>query len=178
VFAISKNEIFNIKQRMKNLFILLVVGLIVVGCNSKPIVTDNGNVEIQEETVIYDSVLAKQLGADAYGMKHYVIAFLKRGPNRDQDSATAAQLQRAHLDNIFRLVGERKLVLAGPFTDNSEIRGIYVFDVSSVEEAAELTSSDPAIKAGRLAMELHPWYGPAALMKVPEISKMIEKEKI
>ena len=106
------------------------------------------------------------------------MAFLKTGPNRDQDSATAAQLQRAHLDNIFRLADEGKLVLAGPFLDKGDVRGIYVFNVKTIEEAAALTATDPAIKAGRLVMELHPWYGSAALMKVVEISKKIEKEKI
>jgi len=123
-------------------------------------------------------VLAKQLGADAYGMKQYVMAFLKAGPNRDRDSATAARLQRAHLDNIFRLADEGKLVLAGPFLDKGVIRGIYVFNVTTVEEAAELTSTDPAIQAGSLVMELHPWYGSAGLMQINEISKRIEKEQI
>ncbi len=122
--------------------------------------------------------LQNSLGADDYGMKQYVMAFLKTGPNRDHDSATAAQLQRAHLDNIFRLADEGKLVLAGPFLDKGDIRGIYVFNVKTIEEAAALTATDPAIQAGRLVMELHPWYGSAALLKVPEISKMISKEKI
>ncbi len=64
------------------------------------------------------------------------------------------------------------------FLDKGEIRGIYVFNVTTVEEAAELTSTDPAIKAGSLVMELHPWYGSAGLMKINEISKRIEKEQI
>jgi uncharacterized protein YciI len=104
------------------------------------------------------------------------MAFLKAGPNRSQDSTTAAQLQRAHLDNIKRMAEAGQLVLAGPFLDDGEIRGIYVFDVKSVEEARTLTATDPAIKAGRLEMELHPWYGSAALMKVNEISARIAKE--
>ena len=163
---------------MKKFFRLLFSVIFIAGCNAPEIDKQVATSASPDTVIKYDSILAKQLGADAYGMKKYVLAFLKRGPNRDQDSATAAQLQRAHLNNIFRLADEGKLVIAGPFIDSGEIRGIYVFDVSSVEEAAELTSSDPAIKAGRLAMELHPWYGPAALMKVPEISKMIEREKI
>jgi uncharacterized protein YciI len=63
--------------------------------------------------------------------------------------------------------------VAGPFLDGGDIRGIYIFDVKTVEEAQALTETDPAIKAGRLTMELHPWYGPAALMKVKEISDQL-----
>lgn len=130
------------------------------------------------EEVTYDSVLAKSLGADDYGMKSYVMAFLKSGPNRDQDSATAAQLQRAHMDNIFRMADEGKLVIAGPFMDTGAIRGIYIFNVSTLEEAEALTSTDPAVKAGRLEMELHPWYGPAALGMMLELNKKVAKKKI
>lgn len=126
----------------------------------------------------YDSTYAKQLGADDYGMKSYVMAFLKKGPNRDQDSATRSDLQRAHLDNITRLANEGKLVMAGPFLDDGDIRGIYIFNVTTVEEAEKLTNSDPAIKAGSLVMELHPWYGSAGLMEVNEIHKKIAKVKI
>ena len=125
----------------------------------------------------YDSILAKQLGADEYGMKPYVMAFLKSGPNRTHDSATSARIQRAHLDNIKRMAKEGKLVMAGPFMDKGEIRGIYIFNVSTLEEARELTESDPAIKAGRLIMELHPWYGSASLMELVKISKKIAKKE-
>jgi uncharacterized protein YciI len=69
-----------------------------------------------------------------------------------------------------------KLVLAGPFYGDGEIRGIYIFDVDSIEEAKALTETDPAIKAGSLEMELIKWYGTAALMEVNKISKTIAKK--
>jgi uncharacterized protein YciI len=126
----------------------------------------------------FDQKLADKLGADEYGMKRYVMAFLKMGPNRDQDSIKAMELQRAHLDNIKRLAEERKLVVAGPFLDDSDIRGIYIFNVETIEEAEALTKTDPAIKAGRLVMELHPWYGSAALMECVPIHKKIARSAI
>lgn len=114
----------------------------------------------------FDSLLAAELGADPYGMKSYVMAFLYRGENRSLDSLKAAELQRAHLDNIQRMAKEGQLVLAGPFMDGGDLRGIYIFNVATVEEAEALTKTDPAIQAGSLRMELKPWYGSAAVMKV------------
>ena len=132
----------------------------------------------KDESTGYDSARAARLGADDYGMKAYVLAFLKRGPNRDRDSAEAAQLQRAHLDNITRMAKNGQLVVAGPFMDNGDIRGIYIFNVPTVEEAEALTNTDPAVQAGSLVMELHPWYGPAGLGEMLEISKAISKQPI
>ena len=126
----------------------------------------------------YNAELAKEVGADDYGMRQYVMAFLKAGPNRSQDSLEAANLQRAHLDNITRLAEAGKLVLAGPFMDDGEIRGIYIFDVKTTEEAEALTATDPAIQAGRLEMELHPWYGSAAIMKINELHEQVAKKGI
>ncbi len=123
----------------------------------------------------FDSLLAAKLGADAYGMGRFVMAFLKNGPNRLQDSVARAELQKAHMANISRMAEEGKLILAGPFLDNGELRGIYVFDVESLEEARALTETDPAVKAGSLIMELHPWYGSAALRKVNEIHESITR---
>ena len=128
--------------------------------------------------VAYDSTLAAELGADDYGMKMYVFAFLRSGPNRDLDSTEQQQLQRAHMDNISRMADEGKLVLAGPFGGDGDIRGLYIFDVPTVEEAEALTNSDPAIQAGSLVMELIPWYGAATLPLVNEWYKKVTKQKI
>jgi uncharacterized protein YciI len=104
------------------------------------------------------------------------MAFLKEGPNREQDSALAASIQSAHLANIQRMAEHGKLVVAGPFLDDQEIKGIYLFAVTDMAEVEELTNSDPAVQAGRLVMELHPWYGSAALIEINTIHKKIAKE--
>ena len=97
-------------------------------------------------------------GDTTYTMKKYIICFLKKGPNRDQDKAAADSIQKLHLAHMDRLGKEGKIAIAGPFGDEGDIRGIVVYDVESIEEAKELTSGDPAVKAGRLVMEFHPWW--------------------
>ena len=131
----------------------------------------------QNEKIEKDTALATELGADDYGMKQYVLAYLKRGPNRDMTPEEAAKLQMAHLKNIDRMAEEGTLVLAGPFLDDGDIRGIYIFNVKTIEEAKKLTETDPAIKAGSLVMELHPWYGSAGLMKVNEIHEKLPRKE-
>lgn len=126
----------------------------------------------------YNSLKAKAYGADEYGMKQYVMAFLKRGPKRITDSLEVARLQKLHLQNIERLADEGKLVLAGPFLDNGDLRGIYLFNVPTVEEAKKLTESDPMIQSGHLIMELKPWYGSAALMEINALHKTLQKKEI
>ena len=92
------------------------------------------------------------------------LVFLKKGPNRkegDDKNPEIQELQKAHIANIERLAKLGKIVAAGPFGDEGDLRGIFVFRVSSLKEAEDLCATDPMIKINRLVAELHPW-------KVPE----------
>lgn len=149
---------------------------LLVSCKQETACEEASALEFNEEADLkYDSVYAASLGADEYGMRSYVMALLKAGPNRNQTEEEAEELQRAHLDNIGRLAEEGKLLVAGPFLDVGDLKGIYIFNVESVEEAQKLTETDPAIKAGRLVMELHPWYGSASLQEVSNLHKKVAK---
>jgi uncharacterized protein YciI len=95
------------------------------------------------------------------------LAFLKKGPNRkdgDDDTPRVQELQKAHIANIERLAKLGKIVVAGPFGDDGNLRGIFVFRVSSMAEAQNLCATDPMIKIGRLAVELHPWQVPDGVL--------------
>jgi uncharacterized protein YciI len=128
----------------------------------------------------YDAELAKQLGADAHGMRSYVLAILKTGPN--DASITGEERQeifRGHFANMDRLAAEGKLVLAGPFGENDQaFRGVFVLAVPTVEEGRVLTQTDPAVKAGVFVVEYLPWYGSAALMQVDDIHARIAEQGI
>ncbi len=127
----------------------------------------------------YDPELAKQVGADDYGMKKYVIAFLYRGDRvSEYSSEEREKFQAGHMANINRLAEEGKLVLAGPFFGNEELRGLFFFNVESLEEAEKLTASDPSIQAGILKMEMKEWYGSAALPLLLELHAKLAKEEI
>ena len=48
--------------------------------------------------------------------------------------------------------------MAGPFTDDGDLRGLFVFRTGTLEEAKAMAEQDPAVKAGRLRLEWHPWF--------------------
>jgi uncharacterized protein YciI len=130
----------------------------------------------QGQTQVYDSTLAKRLGADDYGMKSYVFVLLVTGSNNMEQGAARDSIFSGHLKNIGRLADEGKLVIAGPFGDNNKsYRGIFILNVKTIEEAKKLLDTDPAIHTKVLAAELYEWYGSAALGEYLEIHKKVQK---
>ncbi|RCH55000.1 hypothetical protein DJ568_11045 [Mucilaginibacter hurinus] len=130
----------------------------------------------QSKNPKYDPALAYELGADDYGMKQYVLAILKSGSNTTADKATVDSAFKGHMANMKRLVTEGHLIVAGPLKKNDkQYRGIFILNVPTVEEAAKLVDSDPAVKAKLLDVELYGWYGSAALPEHQKIHDRIEK---
>jgi len=98
-------------------------------------------------------------GDTTFIIKKYYLCILKRGPNKDLDSSALAKIHEGHLNHLSVLWEQGKICIAGPFGDDQDSRGIVIFNVSSIEEAEKLESEDPAVKAGRLVMEIRPWWG-------------------
>jgi uncharacterized protein YciI len=125
---------------------------------------------------IYDSTLARNLGADEYGMKMYVLVILKTGSNNLEPGAKRDSLFAGHFNNINKMSELKKLVVAGPMSDNEKsYNGIFILDVKSFEEAKALLDNDPTIKEKIFDPELYHWYGSAALSEYLKISDRIWK---
>ena len=127
----------------------------------------------------YDKALAEELGGDEYGMKSYFLVILKTGTNTTKDQDLISKSYRRHLDNINRLVDEKKLILVGPLGKNEQnYRGIFILDgMESIEEVKDVLQTDLAIKNDLLDYEIFPWYGSAALPEYLSYSDKIWKTK-
>lgn len=91
-------------------------------------------------------------------IRQYWFVMLLKGNNHTQDSATAAKIQEGHMANINKLYYEGKLKVAGPFGDNGNWLGIFIFDCKTKEEVEQLLKTDPAVSSGRLAYDIRPWW--------------------
>jgi uncharacterized protein YciI len=91
-------------------------------------------------------------------MQKYFIAFLKSGPNRSQSEEEAMKLQQQHLAYLGGLYEDGIINLNGPTDGTGDIRGFSVYNVANIENAKELANNDPMVKAGRLVVEVHPWW--------------------
>ncbi len=97
-------------------------------------------------------------GDTTYLMQQYFIVFLKKGTNRSQDSTTAAELQKQHMAHLERMYVEGYSSLTGPMGDDGDIRGIVIYNTPTQKEADSLARLDPMVQAGRLEVEVHPWW--------------------
>jgi len=93
------------------------------------------------------------------------LGFLSRGAKwTPEKTPQTEELQKAHMANMNKLAGMKKLVVAGPFGDNGQLRGIFVFKVESLEQAKQLAATDPAVQAGRLAIDMYQWLVPEGIL--------------
>lgn len=100
-----------------------------------------------------------------YEMTNYVVGFLSRGPKWSAElTDESKKLQEGHMKNIQRMADLKKLIVAGPFRGNDDLRGILIFQEGvTLDEAKELVAPDPAVKAGRLDLKLMTWFAAKGL---------------
>lgn len=97
--------------------------------------------------------------AEGSAMGEVFLVLLKKGPawTAERTDRTKA-IQEAHMANIKAMWEAKKLIVAGPMGDDGDMRGVFVFQAATLAEARALAESDPAVKAGRLVAEIHPWW--------------------
>ena len=83
-------------------------------------------------------------------MRQYYFEMLTAVLHRAQDSAKVANIQEGQMANIRRLEQMGKLLVAGPFLDNSNRKGIIIIDTAGREEVEKLLATDPAISSMKL----------------------------
>jgi uncharacterized protein YciI len=99
-------------------------------------------------------------------MALYYLVLLRAGPKWTPEQTEATEkIQEGHMANIRRMAAAGQLVVAGPFLDDGDLRGIFIFKVATLEEAKALLDSDPAVQAGRLTGEIHPWITDARVIQ-------------
>ena len=114
-------------------------------------------------------IFALILAIQSYGQEYnHVFVFLNSNPDKEEISAEEEEaLQKAHRENIGKLVDEGKLVVAGPFDGGG---GIFILTTGQASVAEGWLESDPAIKANRWNIDLYPvkfLRGGACLAKEP-----------
>ena len=135
---------------------------------------------IPQRTIVLAAALALAATAAAaappeteeWEMATYQVAFLRRGPAWTPGSTPELEkLQAAHLAHIGKMAETGKLIIAGPFSDGGDLRGMFIFRVDTAEEAKALAEQDPAVKAGRLVLEWHPWFAAKNILVTPKAPK-------
>ena len=148
---------------------LMILSLIFISCHTDKSTSGEEDKEEKEDKISAEE-MSKHLQEDGfksftykegdttYLMQQYYMVFLKTGPNRDQDSLSLAKLQQQHMAHLERMGNEGYASLIGPFEDSSDIKGIAVYNTRTLKEADSLANLDPMVKAGRLTIEVHPWW--------------------
>ena len=95
---------------------------------------------------------------DTLIMQQYFMAFLKSGSNKDQSTEALDSLQQLHLGHLTRMYNEGFADVSGPFGDDGDVRGITIYNVPTMEIADSLANLDPMVQAGRIAIEIRPWW--------------------
>lgn len=90
-------------------------------------------------------------------MVRFQLVLLRTGPESARDvTPESRMLQAAHVGGMFRGLASGELATAGAFTDGGDLRGVLVYRGDSTF-AHRRALEDPAVKAGHLVVEMHPW---------------------
>ena len=103
-------------------------------------------------------------------LEAFELVVLRRPPGAPEyDEATLDRLQAEHIAYMASLRDAGHVVTNGPVLDQPDesVRGLVFFRVGSVDEARRLAERDPAVRAGRLAVDAMTWWCPVGTMSRP-----------
>jgi uncharacterized protein len=107
----------------------------------------------------------------------HTLVILERGTKAEAfTDAELEVLQTQHLAHLTRLGREGKILVAGPFADqtNESMRGACVYSVP-IAEAVKLAEEDPMVKAGRLKITAMTWWMEKGYLAFPKAQSAAPK---
>jgi uncharacterized protein YciI len=86
------------------------------------------------------------------------MVLIKRGDHFNPNAPDFMDVMKQHHALVIEMTERGQLAIAGPFpfSDPGELLGASIFRVDA-EQTAKLLQDDPAVKAGLLKTEMHPW---------------------
>ena len=103
-------------------------------------------------------------------LEAFELVLLHRPENPpDYDDAELERIQREHLAHHAQLRASGLVVTNGPVIEppDPSLRGLTFYRTGSLEEARRLAEADPAVRAGRLTVQIMIWYCPPGTMSKP-----------
>lgn len=98
------------------------------------------------------------------GMVNYQFGLLRKGPAWTATRTPATDsIQAGHMANIGRMARDGYLLAAGPLLDGGDLRGIFIFRPDSVDRLRAQVALDPAVRSGRLVLDLFSWFAPTGI---------------
>ena len=94
-------------------------------------------------------------------LEAYELVLLRRPDSPpDYPEAELDRIQREHLAYLDSLREAGQVATNGPVTEQPDpaLRGLTFFRTGSLEQSRQLAEADPAVRAGRLAVEIMTWY--------------------
>jgi uncharacterized protein YciI len=89
-------------------------------------------------------------------LEKYSLLLVHQGDKWDPKSPVPQDVVKQHLAYLMGLMRQGKLALAGPFHDDGELKGIFIYSLP-MDEAMKLEGEDPMVKNGFFKIEGHPW---------------------
>lgn len=100
-------------------------------------------------------------------LEEYELVMLRRPAQpTPYDEETLDRIQQEHLAFLARLRDEGVVVVNGPVVESPDesLRGLTFFRTGSLDETRRIAEQDPAVRAGRLTVDVMHWWCPPDLM--------------
>ena len=103
-------------------------------------------------------------------LETFELVLLRRPPEAPAyDEETMDRIQREHLEYHASLRASGDIATNGPVMDQPDetLRGLTFYRTGSLARARELAEADPAVRAGRLVVDVMTWLCPPASLRQP-----------
>lgn len=112
-----------------------------------------------------------------YEMVTYQFMVFKAGPTPMSKfkAEEIGKFQKAHLDNMQRLMDEKKMLCGGPLENAGDMRGIAILDLKTKDDVVKEFANDPFVKEGLMAIDSHKWWTAKGTVQTPKVMTDLQK---